>query len=114
VALATVRVSAHDIPRDVTVHVFVKPEGQRLRLVVRVALKSIMDVEFPRRDREYVDLARVDMALRDAAQRYISGQIDIEENGAPLATPRLLSTRFSLESDGSFRAYEGALAHLTG
>jgi hypothetical protein len=43
------RVSAHDIPRDVTVQAFARPDGHALHLLVRVPLKAIMDIEFPRR-----------------------------------------------------------------
>lgn len=109
-----VGVSAHDIPRDVTVHAFVKPEGRRLRLLVRVPLKSIMDVEFPRRERDYVDLSRVDRALHDAAMHYVANQIDIYEDGVLLSAPGIVSTRISVESDRSFASYADALAHVTG
>ena len=34
------RVSAHDIPRDVTVQAFARPEGQTFRLLVRVPMKA--------------------------------------------------------------------------
>ncbi|MGH7506238.1 MAG: hypothetical protein ACRELX_11330, partial [Longimicrobiales bacterium] len=35
------RAFAHEIPADVTVVAFVKPDGDRLRLVVRVPLAAI-------------------------------------------------------------------------
>ena len=82
------RVSAHDIPRDVTVQAFVKPEGQRLRLLVRVPLKAVMDVEFPRRDGEYLDLARVDPSLRDAARVWLANKIELYEADTRLPAPR--------------------------
>ncbi|HEV2991248.1 MAG TPA: hypothetical protein VG759_22605, partial [Candidatus Angelobacter sp.] len=62
---------AHDIPSDVTVHTFIKPEGQRLRLLVRVPLAAMRDVYFPTRGPGYLNLARVDNALRDAAAVWI-------------------------------------------
>jgi len=108
------RLSAHDIPRDVTVQAFAKPEGQTLRLLMRVPLKAIMDIEFPRRERDYVDLSRVDQALRDAATVWLSNKIEIYEGDTLLENPRIVSTRMSLESDRSFGAYEEALAHVTG
>jgi hypothetical protein len=92
----------------------VKPDGQRLRLLVRVPLKAVMDVEFPRRDGEYVDLARVDPSLRDAARLWLSNRIEIYEGATLLSRPAIVSTRFSLESDRSFAAYADALAHVTG
>ena len=108
------RVSAHDIPRDVTVQAFAKPEGTRFQLLIRVPLKAIMDVEFPRREREFVDLARIDPSLRDAARIWLANKVELYEGDTRLANPRIVSTRLSLESDGSFAAYEDALAHVTG
>ncbi len=112
--LVAVPASAHDIPRDVTVQVFVKPEGQSLRVLVRVPLRAIMDVEYPRRERDYVDLARVDPSLRDAATIGLSNNIDLYEDETLLSAPTILSARLSLESDRSFNTYEEALAHVTG
>src|ERR1044071_9715213 len=110
----TIGVSAHDIPRDVTVQAFVKPEGQRLRLLVRVPLKAIMDVEFPRHDGDYLDLARVDPSLRDAARLWLANKIEVYEADTLLSRPTIVSTQFSLESDRSFATYEDALAHVNG
>jgi hypothetical protein len=81
---------------------------------MRVPLKAIMDIEFPRRERDYVDLSRVDQALRDAATVWLSNKIEIYEGDTLLENPRIVSTRMSLESDRSFGAYEDALAHVTG
>ena len=112
--LWTVPVSAHDIPSDATVQAFVKPQGHTLRLLVRLPLKTVMDVEFPRREREFVDLARVDQSLRDAATTALSNNLDLYEGDTLLLSPRIVSTRMSLESDRSFATYEAALAHVTG
>jgi hypothetical protein len=106
--------AAHDIPRDVTVQAFARPEGQRLRLLIRVPLKAIMDVEFPRRPGDYVDLARVEPSLRDAARLWLASKIELYEDDVRLTTPRVVATQFSLESDRSFAAYDTALAHVTG
>jgi hypothetical protein len=108
------RVSAHDIPRDVTVQAFAKPQGERFRLLVRVPLKAIMDVEFPRREREYVDLARIDPSLRDAARIWLANKIELYEGDTRLSNPLIVSTRLSLESDRSFATFDDALAHVTG
>jgi hypothetical protein len=108
------RVSAHDIPRDVTVQAFAKPEGQRFTLLVRVPLKAIMDIEFPRKERDYVDLERVDQSLRDAAMIWLARKIELYEEDRLLPDPRILATRMSLEADRSFSSYESAVAHVTG
>src|SRR5712692_4405295 len=66
---------AHDIPTDVTVNAFVKPEGQRLNLLIRVPLKAMRDVDFPRRGAGSLDLARADPALRNAATLWIADNV---------------------------------------
>jgi len=48
--------AAHDIPNDVTVYAFLKPEGQRLNLLVRVPLTALIDVDWPRRGLDRLDL----------------------------------------------------------
>src|SRR5712691_3364567 len=108
------RVSAHDIPRDVTVQAFAKPEGHSFKLLVRVPLKAIMDIEFPRKERDYVDLARVDQSLRDAAMIWLARKVELYEEDSLLPDPTIISARMSLESDRSFLSYEEALAHVTG
>ena len=109
-----VPVSAHDIPTDVTVQAFVKPEGHSLTMLVRLPLKAVMDVEFPRRERDFVDLARIDQSLRDAATFALSNNMEIYEGDTLLSNPRIVSARMSLDSDRSFSTYESALAHVMG
>lgn len=112
--LPATRLSAHDIPRDVTVQAFAKPEGQSFKLLVRVPLKAIMDIEFPRKERDFVDLERVDQALRDASMIWLARKIELVEEDTALPEPKILSTRVALESDRSFASYEEALAHVMG
>src|SRR5262245_34063828 len=105
---------AHDIPNDVTVQVFVKPDGARLRLLVRAPLRACRDVDFPKRGPGYLDLARADASLRDAATQWISDGIQLYEGDGALPKPHVVEARVSLESDKSFASYEEALAHVTG
>jgi hypothetical protein len=107
-------VSAHDIPTDVTVQAFVKPEGRTLHVLMRLPLKAVMDIEFPRKERDYVDLARADQSLRDAATLALTNNVTFYEGDTPLAAPRIVSARMSLDSDRSFDTYESALAHVMG
>jgi len=107
------RASAHDIPNDVTVHAFLKPQGQRLSLLVRVPLRACRDVDFPTRDPGYLDLARVDASLRDAATLWISDNVELYEGDARLLDPRIIAARVSLESERFFESYEEAFAHVT-
>jgi HupE / UreJ protein len=112
--LPATRLLAHDIPRDVTVQAFAKPEGHSFTLLVRVPLKAIMDIEFPRKERDFMDLARIDQALRDASMIWLARKVELYEEDTLLPQPQILSTRVSLESDRSFTSYEAALAHVNG
>ena len=103
---------AHDIPTDVRVNAFVKPDGQQLHLLVRVPLKAMRDVDFPKRGPGYLDLARADAALRNAATLWIADSVEFYEGDTRLTAPRIIEARVSLESDKSFESYERALEHL--
>jgi hypothetical protein len=105
---------AHDIPSSVTVLAFVKPEGQRLRLVMRVSLESMRDVNFPITGPGYLDLARAGPLLTDATKLWLAAEIQLYENDARLGAPQIVATRVSLPSDRSFSTYASALAHTTG
>lgn len=109
---------AHDIPNDVTVQTFLKPEGQTLRLLVRVPLGAMRDMDYPKPANttrmDLLDLGRADNTLRDAATLWVSDYLDVYENDQPLGAPRVASVRAALQSDTSFASYEEALAHLSG
>jgi len=110
--------AAHDIPNDVTVQTFLKPEGQRLRLLVRVPLNAMRDLDYPRpagsRNADLLDLARAERSLRDAATLWLSDFLELYENDQPLGAPQVVAVRAALQSDKSFASYEEALAHVTG
>jgi len=106
--------AAHDIPNDVTVQAFLKPDGGHLHLLVRVPLQAMRDTEFPQRGPGYLDLARVGPLLQDAAKLWIADAIEVYEGDVRLSTPRLIATLVALPSDTSFTSYEQALAHVTG
>src|SRR6266567_148058 len=108
------RTTAHDIPNDVTVQAFLKPEGQRLHLLVRVPLRACRDVDFPTRGPGYLDLARADTSLRDAATLWISDNIELYEDDTRLSAPLIIAARVSLESERFFESYNDAFAHVTG
>ena len=106
--------TAHDIPNDVTVQMFVKPADGRLHILVRAPLKAMRDMDFPKRGPGYLDLARTDPLLTDAATLWLANFIDIYEGDRKLPSPRVAATLVSLESDKSFASYEQAMAHITG
>src|SRR5687767_9698035 len=47
--------AAHDIPRDVVVHAYLKPEGNRLRVTLRLPVVAMRDIPFPRRPDQSLD-----------------------------------------------------------
>jgi hypothetical protein len=106
--------AAHEIPASVTVQAFVKPEAQRLRLLVRAPLAAMRDVVFPLRGPGYLDLGRADALLHDAARLWIADSVRLYEGDRRLSDPRIAAVRISLPSDRSFASYEEAMAHVTG
>src|SRR5215831_6993575 len=111
-------IRAHDIPNDVTVQTFFKPDGNRLRLLVRVPLAAMRDMDYPKprgtTRGDLMDLGRAESTLRDASTLWISDFIDLYENDVRLGKPVVASVRAALPSDRSFTSYDEALAHVTG
>src|SRR5260221_3683482 len=105
IAVVPLRAAAHDIPTDVRVSAFVKPDMQRLSLLIRVPMKAMREVDYPRRSASRLDLARADAALRNAAALWISDNIELYENDNRLEPPRLVDSLVSLEDDECFAFY---------
>ncbi|MEX1182079.1 MAG: HupE/UreJ family protein [Gemmatimonadota bacterium] len=106
--------AAHEVPARVTVRAFVKADGDRLLLLVRVPLESIRDIEFPLYGPGYLDISRTGPLLEAAARLWIADYVELYESGVRLAGERIVATRVSLPSDASFRAWSTALEHVTG
>jgi hypothetical protein len=105
---------AHDVPNDVVVQAFVKPEPNRVRLLVRVPLAALRDVDVPTRGAGYLDLARAEEVLRGAAAVWITQELELYEEDERLYPSQIVAVLVSLPSDTSFQTYEHALAHVTG
>ena len=114
VLLTALPCAAHEIPADVKIQAFVKPEGRTLQLLLRVPLTAMREVDVPRRGPGYLDLARADAALRTAANLWLADNIDMYEGEMKLAYPRVVDARVSLPSDKSFASFAEARAHLAG
>jgi hypothetical protein len=104
---------AHDIPADIVVQTFVKPDGQILHLLLRVPLAAFVDLDLPQRGPGYLDFARADSWLPVLASRWMDDYAELYEGGNRLTRPRIVAARVSLPSDKSFGTYESALVHLT-
>jgi hypothetical protein len=112
------RPAAHDIPNDVTIQAFVKPEGRTLRLLIRVPLVAMRDIDYPRpaagANAGLLDLSRAENTLRDAAALWVANDISVYEEGAKLPYPRIVAVQAALPADRSFASYDEAMAHVTG
>lgn len=105
---------AHEIPTDTRIQAFFKPEGQRLLLLVRAPLQSMIDVVWPMRDSQLVDLTRVQPFVEQGAVTWILQNIEVREENVELPRPRLAAARVSDPTDQTFETYERALAQVTG
>ena len=76
--------AAHEIPADVRLYAFLKPAGNRLDLLVRLPMAALIDVEIPQRGPGFIEISRADEALRAAVKLYLTDNITIYENDAPL------------------------------
>jgi hypothetical protein len=94
------------------VRAFVKPEANRLRLLLRVPLEAMRDVDFPLRGPGYLDIPRASGLLQDAARVWLAGYLSLYEGDQRLRGARIVVARVSLPSDRSFASYDQALAHL--
>src|ERR1041385_1665378 len=103
---------AHEIPNDVTVHVFLKPEGPRLRLLVRVPMSAMRDIQYSRNPEGYFDLEKADVPLRTAAKMWVGDNIELFEEETRLPEPTIVATRAVIQSDRSIASYDEFLAHF--
>src|SRR5690242_16937350 len=106
------RAVAHEIPPSVTVLAFVKPETNRLRLLLRVPLEAMRDVDFPLRGPGYLDIPRTQPLLSQAARVWLAGYVLLYEDDRRLGDATIVAAHISLPSDRSFATYEQAIAHV--
>ncbi len=103
---------AHDIPNEIVVQTFVKPEAARLHVLVRLPLVMVERIGLPKRGPGYLDLAAIDEGLRRAAVA-LTGELELYEGATRLAAS-LVATRISQPSERAFASFEQALAQVTG
>ena len=112
-ALSFAPLRAHDIPSDVIVRMFLKPDGNRAQLLVRAPLAAMNELEWPARG-VFLDLERAEPVLREAATRWVADRIDVYEEDRRLPRPRLVAFVAALPSDTSFDDFDRARTHITG
>ena len=106
--------SAHEVPNEVTVLAFLKPDGQTLRFLVRAPMASLRDISIPVKGEGYLDIGRADEALRDAATLWISDFVELYEDGVRLPKPTVRAVKAELPSSRAFASYDEAIANVLG
>jgi hypothetical protein len=94
------------------VHAFVKPEGERLQVLVRVPLDLLLNLNLPKRGVGYLDLAAVEDSIPKAIAATAKEMLFFEDGGR-LELSRG-EGRISPPADKSFESFERALALIRG
>ncbi len=105
--------SAHDVPDEIILQSYVKPEAGTLQVLLRVPLTAVVDADLPKNGPGYLAMPYLDPALTAAATQILGG-VQFFEEEQPLPHPALNNVRISLPSDRSFDSYERALSVVRG
>ena len=103
---------AHDIPDQIRLQSFVKPEGDTLHMLVRVPLVMLLNLDLPKRGPGFIALDHLDDALPRAAAA-IAREIPLYQDGE-LLTYSAVNARISPLSDKSFGSFEQAESTING
>jgi hypothetical protein len=112
-AIAPKAALGDEIPLRVAVQAFVKAEGDRLNLLMRVPMDALVEAQFPLRGQVgFVIFSEARGAMESAAFNEILQAIQLFEGDQLLQSPRLEAVRIALPSDRSFVDYESALLNV--
>ena len=105
--------SAHDVPDDVRIKIFMKPERQTMQILVRIPANALIDILFPTRpDSSWLDLKRIDGFALEGAKVWVADLLSIREGNNLLATPNVIAVRVSQANNSSFNTFEQAMQHM--
>src|SRR5687767_13523641 len=104
---------AHDIPDEIVVQSYVRPQQNQLQVLLRIPLLAITDANLPKDGTGYLAMPHLDPALREAGNQ-ISNGIVFLEGDERLTRYDMANARISLPSDRSFDTYDGAVARVRG
>ena len=103
---------AHDTPDAVSLHAFLKPEGERLHLLIRIPLVLLGTLDLPKRGPGFIDLPRIGAHLELAAAT-AAKEFELRADGERLVADRS-AQRITLPSDKAFESYARALDLIHG
>jgi hypothetical protein len=104
---------AHDIPDEIAVQSYVRPQQNQLQVLLRIPLLAVADANLPKDGTGYLAMPYLDAALREAANQISNGLVFLEGNER-LIRYEMANARISLPSDRSYDTYESALARVRG
>jgi hypothetical protein len=102
--------TAHEFALESVLNAFVRLDGDRAHLVVRVPLHLLGSTAFPANTRRELELDRAAPAA-ERALALIGRHLHLREDGAPLTSATAVG-RLALPSDRSFASWEDAVAHV--
>jgi hypothetical protein len=103
---------AHDIPGELLLRAYLKPEGETLHFVVRVPLALLQGIGFPKRGPGFLELGQLGDSLTRAAQA-VARELTLYRDGVRL-TPDRAAMRVSQPSEDVFGSFEEAQDHIAG
>ena len=103
---------SHEIPNDVVVKTFFKPQNNEANLLIRVPLEAMRDMNFPTFGPGYLDLEKTDQLILDAAEIWLGNFVDVYEDKKKIQDWKVAKARVALPSNRSFNDYNTAYANI--
>ena len=103
---------AHEIPADVTVQAFVRPQTDSISMLVRVPLEALRDYEWPVREPGYLVVSEAAADVEEAVDLWIAGYVEMLEDGERLGAPTVSAVRVAIPGDRAFASWERALENV--
>jgi hypothetical protein len=103
---------AHEIPADVTVQAFVRPDGGTLRMLLRVPLVTLRDYDFDVSGPGYLEIEGADSMIREAVDVWIPDYIRMFEGNRDLGRGSTEAVRVAIPGDRAFRTWDRAYENV--
>lgn len=102
--------AAHEVPAALEVNIWLRPQAQRLDLLLRVPLRALRDIPFPEQANGQLDTARLAPTLPSAIKTNLLDALSLQANGQAIGAFTIDHFQLSLPSDRSFESFASALA----
>lgn len=100
-----------EIPQRVSIQAFIKPEGDKLNLLMRVPMDAMGGIQWPLRGEiGFLIFSQAEDAKADAAYNTLLRSIQIFEDDRLLVDPTVEASRIALPSNRGFTDYQSALS----